>query len=204
MATIGLSKLVLADYSAVGNTVTYKNGVNQEKLASYSAEFNTGETNYLYLDNQVAETDNSSFAGGTLTLATGDLTPETTNLLYKLKTKSVMVNSQSYNTYIFDDECTSLEKGVGLIEKHQNNGKPFYRAIWFNRVKFDVKADSATTQGKSVEWKTTEIKGQILRSEHIAEEDGNHPWKEFGDFPSEEIAFEFLKEKAKFPSPEAA
>ena len=85
MAITGASKIVLADYTVEGNNVVYKNLVVQEnQLASYSAEIEQSDDNSLYLDNGIAETDKGTFKSGTFTLGTGDLTDVLSKSLYKI------------------------------------------------------------------------------------------------------------------------
>ncbi len=75
MATIGLSKPYYAVYSNTGTTVSYANGGVMGKATEANIEVETTEDNNLYADNAIAETDRS-FAGGTLTLSTDDLSQE--------------------------------------------------------------------------------------------------------------------------------
>jgi phi13 family phage major tail protein len=195
MAKKGLSKLVLADYSAEGNTVTYSNATNQEKLASYSWEVTRSNTDDLYLDNAVAETDGGNFSSGNLTLETGDLMDETSKKILNVKTAQVSVGSGNVTEIILDDKTTGKTLGVGLMELHQVNNVDFYRAIWFPKVQFSIPAGSATTKGASVEWQTQEITGTILRSDAVGS-DGGHPWQTHADFETEAEALAYLMVKA--------
>ena len=195
MAITGASKIVLADYTVEGNNVVYKNLVVQEnQLASYSAEIEQSDDNSLYLDNGIAETDKGTFKSGTFTLGTGDLTDVLSKSLYKIKTKQYTPKggSKAVTASVYDDTFQSLEKGIGVIEEHKVNNKYMYRAQWFNRVMMSVPKDSATTRGESIDWQTKEISGTIYRSAATGE-NGVHPWKETADFETEAEALEFLK-----------
>ena len=195
MAKIGLSKLVFSKYSASGNTVTYSDPVNNEKMAEYSTEFNQRDSNDLYLDNAVSETDAGTFSGGTINITTGDLITETSKLILGAVENTISYGDETdVKEIVFDDRIAPAELGVGLIEKHKNNGVYFYRAIHLARVKFNIPSDSATTQGASIEWKTQEISGQILRSDHV-DENYQHPWKFTADFETEEKALAYLMYK---------
>lgn len=192
MAKKGLSKLVCAEYSANENTVTYTNPTVQEKMAEYSTEIESSEKNNLYLDNDISETDGGTFNSGTLNLTTGDLSNETSKLFYGVKEKEITYgNGKTAKEYVYDDEITSKELGVGVIEMHQVNNKTFYRAIWLTRVSFNIPSDSATTKGESIEWQTQELSGNILRSAEV-NDDNVHPWKKTADFQTEGEALEYL------------
>ena len=56
MAIKGLSKPVCANYTAVGNAVTYSDAYAADKAVEYSFEADVAEDKDLYADNQVAET----------------------------------------------------------------------------------------------------------------------------------------------------
>lgn len=191
MAKKGLSKLVTAKYNYDGNTVSYSNPTVQEKMAEYNAEIEVSEPNNLYLDNEIAETDGGTFASGTLTLVTGDLSNETSLQFFSTTQREIKIGEKTVTEVTYDDKISPQELGVGLIELHQVNHVEFYRAIWFDRVKFDVVSDSATTKGETVDWQTQEISGKILRSE-MADEDNVHPWKHTADCETEAEALAYL------------
>lgn len=194
MAIKGLSKLVFAKYTATGNAVTHADPVNNEKLASYTADFETGDANNLYLDNDIAETDGGVFQSGTIEIETGDLSNDTSKLLYSVKEKEVQSGSSTVKELVYDDELKINELGVGLAELHQLNGNNFYRAIWFPRVRFNIPSDAATTQGENIDWQTKAVTGTILRSAEISE-GYVHPWKITADFQTEAEAFAYLMKK---------
>lgn len=196
MAIKGLSKLVLASYSASGNTVTYATPVVQEKMASYSYSVERSSSDGLYLDNYEAERDSGSFGSGELTLGTGDISNATSKLILDVKENSVTVGSSSVNELIYDDETVGKELGVGVIEYHQVDNVDMYRAVWFYRVQFDIPAGSANTKGATIEWQTPEITGSILRSAAFDNSTGKHPWKATADFETEADALTYLQGKA--------
>lgn len=195
MAKMGLSKLVFSKYSATGNTVTYSEPVNTEKLAEYSTEFNSGDSNDLYLDNAVAESDVGTFSGGTINITVGGLTNETSKLILGVTEQTISYgDSSGVKEIVYDEQIEISELGVGLIEMHKNNGAIFYRAVHLARVQFNIPNDSATTKGETVEWQTQEISGKILRSDHV-DTKYVHPWKFTADFETEEKALAYLMYK---------
>lgn len=88
MATIGLSKPYYAVYSNTGTTVSYANGGVMGKATEANIEVETTEDNNLYADNSIAETDRS-FAGGTLTLSTDDLSQEVSKAILGIKEETI-------------------------------------------------------------------------------------------------------------------
>lgn len=191
MAIKGLSRLIVADYTEASGTVTYSNAVVTQKMAEYSAEVNSSDTESLYLDNAVSETDGGEFTDGTLSITVGDLDNETSKRFYKLKEKKLKIGEEDVTQYVYDDETKSNELGVGVIELHQTDGTEFYRAVFFPRVKFNISANSAKTKGEKVEWQTPQISGSILRSAQSSD-DGVHPWKIEADCATEATAIEYL------------
>lgn len=196
MAIKGLSKLVLASYSATGNTVTYGSPVVQEKMASYSYTVERASSDGLYLDNYEAEKDGGEFGSGTLTLGTGDLSNATSKAILDVKENSVTVGTSTVTELVFDDDTKGKELGAGIIELHQVDNQDFYRAVWFYRVQFDIPAGSANTKGASIDWQTPEITASIMRSDAYDASTGKHPWKSTADFTSEDDALAYLQSKA--------
>lgn len=195
MAKKGLSKLVFAKYVANENDVTYSAPIITEKMAEYSTEIEASESNNLYLDNDIAETDGGVFSKGSINVTTGDLSSETSKLLYNVKEKEITFGgSKTATELIFDDEMQSQELGVGLIEMHQVGGTTFYRAIWLTRVQFNIPSSAAVTKGEAIEWQTQEISGSILRSADVGD-NGVHPWQNTADLESENEALEYLMYK---------
>lgn len=190
MAKKGLSKLVVAKYSATDNVVTYTNPAVQEKLAEYSVEVEVAEPNNLYLDNDVAESDGGTFAGGTINLTTGDLSNETSKSFFNAQEAEITVGDKKIKEIIFNDKVEPQELGVGVIELHQVNNQEFYRGVWLDRVKFNIPSNAATTKGENVEWQTQEISGEIMRSAAP-----DHPWKHHADCETEEEALAYLMYK---------
>ncbi len=196
MAIKGLSKLVLASYSATGNTVTYGSPVVQEKMASYSYTVERASSDGLYLDNYEAEKDGGEFGSGTLTLGTGDLSNATSKAILDVKENSVTVGTSTVTELVYDDDTKGKELGAGIIELHQVDNQDFYRAVWFYRVQFDIPAGSANTKGASINWQAPEITASIMRSDAYDASTGKHPWKSTADFTSEDDALAYLQSKA--------
>lgn len=191
MATIGLSKPYYGIYSASGTTVSYTDGAVMGKATEANIEIDTTEDNNLYGDNAIAEADRS-FAGGTLTLSTTDLSQEVSKAILGLKESAITgiegVTDTSVKELIYDDDQSTPYLGVGFIIKKKVNGAYRWRAVVLTKVMFSVPADAATTQGESIEWQTPELSATIMR-----DDSATHMWKREATFTTEVQAEAYIK-----------
>lgn len=191
MAVIGLSKPYYGIYSATGNAVSYANGAVMGKATEANIEINTTEDNNLYADNAIAETDRS-FAGGSLTLSTDDLSQEVTKAILGLTETAITgiegVTDTSVKELVYDDTQTTPYLGVGFIVKKKVGGAYKWRAVVLSKVMFSVPADAATTQGESIEWQVPELSATIMR-----DDSATHMWKREATFTTEAQAEAYIK-----------
>lgn len=191
MAVIGLSKPYYGIYSATGNAVSYANGAVMGKATEANIEIDTTEDNNLYADNGIAETDRS-FAGGTLTLSTDDLSQEVTKAILGLTETAITgiegVTDTSVKELVYDDTQTTPYLGVGFIIKKKVGGVYKWRAVVLSKVMFSVPADAATTQGESIEWQVPELSATIMR-----DDSETHVWKREATFTTEAQAEAYIK-----------
>lgn len=176
MAIKGLSKPVCANYTAVGNAVTYSDAYAADKAVEYSFEADVAEDKDLYADNQVAETAAGRFMSGKLTLKTADLTPELSKKILGLKTVTRQVGEETVTEVVYDDDQVAPYLGFGIIEEHQIDNKTGYLPVVFPKIRFSIPEDAATTRGDEVDWQTKEISGTVVRSDQV-DDNYNHPWK---------------------------
>jgi phi13 family phage major tail protein len=191
MAVIGLSKPYYGIYSATGNAVSYANGAVMGKASEANIEIDTTEDNNLYADNGIAETDRS-FAGGTLTLSTDDLSQEVTKAILGLTETAITgiegVTDTSVKELVYDDTQNTPYLGVGFIVKKKVGGAYKWRAVVLSKVMFSVPADGATTQGESIEWQVPELSATIMR-----DDSATHMWKREATFTTEAQAEAYIK-----------
>lgn len=191
MAVIGLSKPYYGIYSATGNAVSYANGAVMGKATEANIEIDTTEDNNLYADNAIAETDRS-FAGGTLTLSTDDLSQEVAKAILGLTETAITgiegVTDTSVKELVYDDTQTTPYLGVGFIVKKKVGGAYKWRAVVLSKVMFSVPADAATTQGESIEWQVPELSATIMR-----DDSATHMWKREATFTTEAQADAYIK-----------
>lgn len=191
MAVIGLSKPYYGIYSATGNAVSYANGAVMGKATEANIEIDTTEDNNLYADNGIAETDRS-FAGGTLTLSTDDLSQEVTKAILGLTETAITgidgVTDTTVKELVYDDTQNTPYLGVGFIIKKKVGGAYKWRGVVLSKVMFSVPADAATTQGESIEWQVPELSATIMR-----DDSETHMWKREATFTTEAQAEAYIK-----------
>lgn len=191
MAVIGLSKPYYGIYSATGNAVSYANGAVMGKATEANIDINTTEDNNLYADNAIAETDRS-FAGGSMTLSTDDLSQEVTKAILGLTETAITgiegVTDTSVKELVYDDTQNTPYLGVGFIIKKKVGGAYKWRGVVLCKVMFSVPADAATTQGESVEWQVPELSATIMR-----DDSATRMWKREATFTTEAQAEAYIR-----------
>lgn len=191
MAVIGLSKPYYGIYSVTGNAVSYANGAVMGKATEANIDINTTEDNNLYADNAIAETDRS-FAGGSMTLSTDDLSQEVTKAILGLTETAITgiegVTDTSVKELVYDDTQNTPYLGVGFIIKKKVGGAYKWRGVVLCKVMFSVPADAATTQGESIEWQVPELSATIMR-----DDSATRMWKREATFTTEAQAEAYIK-----------
>lgn len=182
MAVIGLSKPFVAKYNNDGNKVTYTGGTVLGKAISFSAELEEGDSNDLYGDNGVCETD-KSFSGGTMTIGTDELTNESSALI-------LGITPAEDGELVYDDDMTAPYLGFGCVVKKKHNNVFKWRAVVFPKIMFNIPAEAAETQGETIEWQTPELTASILR-----DDTEKHAWKRESTFETEAEAVAYIKGK---------
>lgn len=200
MATIGVSKPYYAVYSAAGTTVTYTGGGVMGKATEVNVEIESTDSNNLYADNGIAETDRQ-FSGGTITIKPDDLSDEVSKAILGIKEQEVGtiegVTDESTKELIYDDDQNTPYLGVGFIIKKKVGGILKWRAVVLTKVMFSIPADAATTQGESIEWQVPELSATIAR-----DDSEKHMWKREATFTTEAQAEAYIKNRLSITDPE--
>lgn len=195
----GLSIPVVGKYQNNNGTVTYSEPTIADHAVSYGISWTTSDNNPGYADNQIQENDKGTFQSGELTLGTADLPQKISAMILGIKVKESVqfgpTGSQiTADIGIYDDDQSAPFLGFGIIEMHQIDDVDKFRAVFLNKVYFNLPEESAETKGKSIEWQTKEITGAIQRSDEV-NADRKHPWMEDAWFDTESNALEFLQWK---------
>ena len=173
MASIGLRNPYFAvyNYDSEAGEVTYSNGGLMAKAIEFSAKLESSDSNNLYADDGIAESD-TSFGGGEMTITTDDLTQEVSQVILGIKTQKVTVNSKEVDELVYDDDMAAPYLGFGVIIPKKINGLRKWRAVVLLRIQFAVPEESAKTKEDKIEWITPQLTATVTRSE--AEKS---PWK---------------------------
>lgn len=187
MAGVGLSKCYAAKYTNNNGTITYSDGTLIGRAIEFSTSIEASEDNNLYADNAIAESD-ISFAGGTMTISTDDIEQDAAALILGITPSTITVGESPVSELIYNDDAESPNLGYGTIIK-KKKGTFKFRAVVLTKIKFNVPDDSATTQGKTIEWQTPSLTAQIMR-----DDSAKHAWKREATFETEAEADAYIKQ----------
>lgn len=191
--SVAVSELVSMEAIVARGDQSYIGGGVMSKAVEVNVEIETGESNDFYADNAIAETD-KTFAGGSVTLTTADLSQDVSRAILGLKEQSVGtitgITDTGVKELIYDNDQNTPYLGVGFVIKKKVNGVYKWRAVVLTKVMFDVPDDAATTQGETIEWQTSEISGTVIRDDKQ-----NGMWKREATFSTEGQAVTYLKNR---------
>lgn len=192
MAGIGLRKPYYAvyNYDEATGTVTYTKGGLLAKAVEFSAKIESGDKSELHADDGIAESDRS-FGSGAISITTDDLMPEPSAVILGVTPKEITIGEggQPVKELVYDEDVEAPYLGFGVIIPKKKNNQPYFRAVVFPKIMFNVPEDAAKTRGESIEWQTPTIEGTILRS------DGEkHPWKREITVGDEATAVAYIKQ----------
>lgn len=174
----GFSKPYVALYSAAGGTVTYTSGQKLARGVNVTITPESGDDNKFHADNMLAESANTTFTGGDLSLTVDGLLTTAEKLIMGLPTPS-----GGWMTY--DDDQAVPYVGVGFIARYQSDGVVSYAPIVLVKCMFNQITTSAATQEENVDFQTQDLTAKIFRGD-----DAKHSWKSVGDNEETEAAAE--------------
>lgn len=201
MAGIGLRKpfYALYSYDEKKGTVSYTGGGLLAKAVEFSASIESGDDNNLYADDVIAESDRS-FANGTISITTDDLTTEASAAILGITPKKITIGSDTeVSELVYDEDAETPYLGFGVIIPKKRGGVMSYRAVVFPKIMFNVPEESATTKGESIEWQTPTVEGTILRSDA-----DKHPWKREVTVSDEATAAAYIKQQLNITEEQSA
>lgn len=185
MAKVGLSQSFYAIYSAAGTTVTYSNGGTLGKAVEATIELENADPIVFYANNGPAESA-SAFSGGTLTITNDRIALAPVAAVLGLT--PTVTTSPASTQLDFPASLTPPYVGYGTVVKQIVDNTQKWLAIILPKIQFTIPADSATTQGDTIEFSGHELTAQILRDDT---EQG--VWKKYGEFSSEANAITWIK-----------
>jgi phi13 family phage major tail protein len=174
----GFSLPYVATYSATGGAVTYSSGQKLARGVNVSITPESGDDNNFYADNVLAESANTTFTGGEVTLTVDGLLEAAEKLIMGLPT-----SSGGWMTY--NDDQAVPYVGIGFIARYQSDGVVTYVPYVLVKCMFNQINTSAATQEENIEFQTQELTAKIFRGD-----DAKHAWKHVGDEEDTEAAAE--------------
>lgn len=195
MAGIGLYGVYYSVANKSDGIVTGYSGVEQMgKAINVSFEPNEGDSNDLYANNAIAESDATSGSGGTITFTLDRLTEDAAADLFGLTktSSSVTVNSTTVSGTGFDYTGNEQANSVGvafIIWGQENNNREHHKAVIYRDVTFKMPSISAQTVGESIEWQTPELEGTVIGK------DGTNPWFKTREFSSQAAAVQYITDE---------
>lgn len=187
MAKIGLSKPYYAKYSWDGSQIIYSGGGVLGKYTEVSIDIEDADDNILYADNGPAESD-TSFAGGTVTITTDDLSPDAMVEALGLSTTAITaegVTTTGAEWLEFNDDQNVPYLALAGIVKRKVRGAIKWQAFALPKIKFSNPSLAVTTQGETIEWQTQEMNAEILRAD-----DTKHGWFRLSSYLNSEAEAE--------------
>ena len=190
MAVIGVSQPKYAVYTNNGGTISYGTVKPLGKATEVNIEITSSSDNNLYADNAIAETEHT-FQDGTLTLNTDDLSQTASKDILGIIESPLSaiagVTDEGVNELIYDNRQTTVYVGIGLVVKKIVGGETSWRAIVLPKCAFSIPADSAVTQGQTIEWQVPELTATIMRDDSEYQR-----WKSEATFTTEAQAVAYI------------
>lgn len=196
MAIIGVSRLYCAKYNNNNGAISYSDGGLMAKITKVNISVEAGSDNDFYADNAIDETD-AGFAGGDYSVTPADLTQQASKLILGIQAQELTganaidgVTDEGAEELIYDDRQNTPFLGIGNIIKVMRGGVIKWRAVVLTKVKFNVPAEAAETQGKTISWQTNDLAGKIFR-----DDTEYHAWKKEATFTTEAQAEAYVRDR---------
>ncbi len=174
----GFSLPYVAKYSATGGTITYSSGQKLARGVDVTVTPESGGDNIFHADNIPAESANTTFTGGEVSLTVDGLLAAAEALIMGLPT-----SSGGWTAY--DDDQAVPYVGIGFIARYQSAGDVTYVPFVLAKCMFNQVGTSAATQEENIDFQPQKLTAKIFRGD-----DTKHSWKWFGDDEDTEAAAE--------------
>lgn len=174
----GFSKPYVALYSASSGTITYSSGQLLARGVNVSVSPESGDDNNFYADNILAESADTKFTGGEVTLTVDGLMSTAERLIMGLPAAS-----SGWTSY--DDDQSVPYVGVGFIARYQSDGVVSYVPYVLAKCMFSQINTAAATQEENIDYQTQELSAKIFRGD-----DAKHAWKFVGNEETSEATAE--------------
>lgn len=181
MAIIGLKRPVIAEIdSETTSGTTYKNGQILAKALSANISINNDDAEPLWADDEASETS-AGFTDGTIEIGIDDLSDEKAATVLG----HTIENIGGVDELVASTEDQPPYLGIGFVRIRMKNNVKSYAARILKKVKFQEPSEETTTKGKSIEWQTPTLTGNILVP-------ADKKWKRQATFATEADAINWI------------
>lgn len=168
----GFSHLLVALYTNEGSTITHTGMARLGRSVNISLEVETADDNSFYADNEVAESVNGIFTGGSGTATVDGVDPAVARMIWGLaQPRDVTVGSDSVAVQGFGASEPPYVT-IGYIYRTMMNGVTAYVPTVITKAKFGMPSSEYNTQEEDIEWQTQELNFTFYRDDTDA-----HEWK---------------------------
>jgi phi13 family phage major tail protein len=191
MAVIGVKYPIASKIESESNTLApnYGTGFVIAQAIAVKIEISGGDSNQLFADDAIVESD-TAFEGGKIDIGIDDLPDQiyADILGHAISTNGgttvVTANVNDIAPYV----------GIGFYKTRRKSGIASYRSTWLYKTQFSEPSDEAKAKGKTIEWQTPSISGNIMALT-------NGDWKKQATFASETDAKAWIENLANIGQP---
>lgn len=168
----GFSHLLVALYNNEGTTVTHTSMATLGRSVNISLEVETADDNNFYADNEVAESVNGIFTGGSGTATVDGVAPAVARMIWGLApAREVQVDGASVSVQGYGASEPPFVS-IGYIYRTMMEGVTAYVPTIITKAKFSMPSNEYNTQEEDIEWQTQELGFTFYRDDTAA-----HEWK---------------------------
>ena len=174
----GFSDPFVAKYACSGGAVSFTAGMRLARGVSVSVSPDASSDNNFYADNEVAESENGKFSGGTAKLTVDGLHQAAERFIYGLPEPEEVPygESQKANFTKHGSDAVPPYVAIGVVVRYESGGVETYVPTIFVKTKFKTHGTEAKTQGETKDWQTQDLEATLHR-----DDSDKHNWKWVGD-----------------------
>lgn len=179
----GYSRPWVANYAANAGVVTYSNAIRAGRGVSIKVNPTSADDNKFYADNQVAESADGVFTGGTADIVIDGMFKPAGHTMFGWP------EADGSGWTHEGDSAVAPYCGFGFVARFMSGGVTTYVPYIIRKGKFSIPATEANTQGESIDWQTQSLSMSLMR-----DDTANHDWRWIGaEYSTEDAAEAAIK-----------
>ena len=194
MVTTGFSRIHVAKYTCSGGVSGYSGCRELARAKSMSTDITTTEENKFYANNQLAESEPSTFKEGKAKIVVDGLTAEEEAFILGIAESTVNTGTADDPVEVpviaFGKSMNPPYLGIGGVKEMMLNGVTSYRPVILTKTRFAVPPEAGETREDKINWQTQELEADIMRDDTT-----NANWKIIPktNYTTEEEAVDFIR-----------